>query len=102
MGPDSCQVKPHSKPWVVNLSFLMEKELIHYCGGVLIGTKIVLTAAHCVCGCVPCINECSGWQFMRAIIGDHDIKDEPISNNITDEQVYEIEYAEPHPKWEGR
>ena len=41
---DSCQVKPHSKPWIVRL----KRGNRGLCGGTLIGAKTVITAAHCV------------------------------------------------------
>ena len=106
-GPDSCQVKPHSKPWVANLEFGPFK---HYCGGVLIGIRIVLTASHCIC---PYDGdkgpECTLWKKMRVILGDHDLvthnmatKSQLGSRNSLEQQEIEIEYGETSPKWNGK
>ena len=67
---DSCQVKAHSKPWVVRLN-IADTVL---CGGTLIGTKAVITAAHCVCtGNLLHGNlTCTQWKNTTLIIGDHE------------------------------
>ena len=48
----SCQVKPHSKPWIVNYGG---------CWGTLIGKRVVLTALHC-----------TTFVGQWVSIGDHD------------------------------
>ena len=58
-GPDACEVKPHSKPWIVNLRPYAT------CGGTLIAKNVVLTARHCV----------RKRQVDAVTIGDHDIDD---------------------------
>merc|ERR1712212_43623 len=40
-GPNACEVKPHSKPWIVRL------DNKYGCGGTLIAENAVLTAKHC-------------------------------------------------------
>ena len=38
-GPNACEVKPHSKPWIVRFE--------GGCGGTLIAKNAVLSAKHC-------------------------------------------------------
>ena len=37
-----------SAPWVVSLGFYQNQYYYHQCGGSLITSKLVLTAAHCI------------------------------------------------------
>ena len=96
---DSCQVKAHSKPWVVRLN-IADKYL---CGGTLIGTKTVVTAAHCICEGSLSDGDlnCTQWKNTTLIIGDHERTTTDCSDNMENEQCFGIEYVKVHKNWTG-
>ena len=101
-GPNACQVKAHSKPWIVSLKV---RNNLH-CAGTLIRSELVLTAAHCVCQCktfegVKCVKlevspNCNGWRKISVIAGDHDIE-----NLDEGEQTIAVKHGVVHDKWQG-
>ena len=87
-GPNACQVKPHSKPWMVKTP---------RCGGTLISKRVVLTAGHCICK-----DDCSSAAIQRlnskyVTVGEHDTENDLESG----EQKIRIEKVAIHTKWSG-
>uniref|UniRef100_A0A4W6E966 Serine protease 56 n=1 Tax=Lates calcarifer TaxID=8187 RepID=A0A4W6E966_LATCA len=73
---------PGSWPWLVNLQ--LDGGLM--CGGVLVDSSWVVTAAHCFAGYVE--------SYWTAVVGEFDItKTDP------DEQVLKVNRIIPHPKF---
>ena len=81
-------VVPHSKPWVVGLAYKDGGRI--RCGGVLISSKHVLTAGHCM-------KRGRGKRYV--VVGEHD------QQNIKDGQRYmsiKKHFIHPHFKKQPR
>ena len=82
-GPDACQVKANSKPWMV--SFLPYLN----CSGTLITKRVVLTAAHCV-------TEFHIRGDVHVMVGEHDTK-----KNESGDQFIRVKSAKKHENFIG-
>ncbi|TSY27762.1 Serine protease 56 [Bagarius yarrelli] len=80
------QVLPGSWPWIVNLQ--LNRALM--CGGVLVDTSWVLTAAHCFIGS-------QSEHYWTAVVGEFDI-----TMADPDEQVIKVNRIIIHPKFNPR
>jgi len=76
--------KPNSWPWQISLQWLSSSGYRHTCGGSLITTSWVLTAAHCV----------DSSRTWRVVIGEHDL-----TSNSGREQIKGVSRVYVHPKW---
>ncbi|XP_042568224.1 elastase-1-like [Cyprinus carpio] len=76
--------KPNSWPWQISLQYLSGGSYYHTCGGTLIRTRWVMTAAHCV----------DTSRTWRVVLGDHDIY-----NHEGREQYMSVSAVYIHPNW---
>ncbi|NWH75572.1 CTRC protein, partial [Piaya cayana] len=77
--------RPHSWPWQISLQYDRNGEWRHTCGGTLISSNWVLTAAHCI----------SSGTTYRVVLGKQDlsVEDEPGSLAVGVEKIIV------HEKW---
>ena len=77
------EVVPHSIPWQVGLVIVGTRK--PFCGGTLIGSRHVISAAHCT----------EGNRNLNVVVGEHDI------DNHRDGIVMEVEKIYEHPLYDS-
>ncbi|XP_055055096.1 chymotrypsin-like elastase family member 2A [Misgurnus anguillicaudatus] len=89
---NGVEARPHSWPWQISLQVLENGSLIHYCGGSIIDTNWVMTAAHCI----------SSSLTYRVFVGKHNqSEDEAGSKAISPEKIIVHEKWDPIMTFEG-
>uniref|UniRef100_A0A4W4GEI5 Elastase 3 like n=1 Tax=Electrophorus electricus TaxID=8005 RepID=A0A4W4GEI5_ELEEL len=63
---NGVDARPHSWPWQISLQYLRDTEWRHTCGGSLIATNWVMTAAHCI----------NNKQTYRVYVGKYNLVEE--------------------------
>ncbi|XP_060132124.1 chymotrypsin-C-like [Zootoca vivipara] len=76
--------RPHSWPWQVSLQYKKNGVWAHTCGGTLIESNWVLTAAHCI----------SSGRTYRVLLGKHNLKEEEAGS-----VAVAVEKSIVHEKW---
>jgi len=80
-------VRENSFPWQVSLQYKSGSNFYHTCGGTLISSQWVLTAAHCI----------SSRNTYRVYLGKHNLKD----NNEAGSIALSPEKIVVHPQWDS-
>nr|XP_022904924.1 trypsin 3A1-like isoform X2 [Onthophagus taurus] len=80
------QSRPHEFPWLVGLYRRGE----YYCGGALITSKHILTAAHCVKG--------FNVKDISVVLGDHDREE---TNRLSTIEVRNAKKMKPHERYDS-
>ncbi|TNN78666.1 Elastase-1 [Liparis tanakae] len=78
--------KPNSWPWQISLQYTSGSSYRHTCGGTLIKSRWVMTAAHCV----------DSSRTWRVVLGEHDLY-----GNSVSEQIMTVGRVHIHPRWDA-
>uniref|UniRef100_A0A8C6JTF7 pancreatic elastase II n=1 Tax=Melopsittacus undulatus TaxID=13146 RepID=A0A8C6JTF7_MELUD len=79
---------PHSWPWQISLQYSNRGEWYHTCGGTLIATNWVLTAAHCI----------SSTMTYRVVLGKQVLSDEDEPGSV----AVGVERIIVHENWDSQ
>ncbi|XP_072864129.1 chymotrypsin-C [Chlorocebus sabaeus] len=83
VGGETAQ--PHSWPWQISLQYLKNNTWWHTCGGTLIASNFVLTAAHCI----------SNNRIYRVALGKHNLEVEDEEGSL----IVDVDTIYVHEKW---